>query len=464
MGVLIPRLFWIVLVFLFSSSAAAAPVSVPAPASGLSGQVGIAAAVRGSVKMNSQGQIGKIVESGAPIFLGDEISTGGEGSLQILLLDQTIFTIGPNSSIVIDKFIYDPTDDSGEIKAKVVKGVFRFVTGKIARKEPSQMEVELPTGTIGIRGTIVAGETVGKKSTVVLLGPGENNNTQHRQGRFTLFGESEGQESVVGKSGFGATIDESGVPSAPFQVPEIDLQRLTQSLGPVTPDAGPQGGPDAGGPEGPGQDGGQSPTEQSGQGKAEAGNSVRQNGNMGRVFQRLNRESQNLSQRSLNEVVKIADGPTSRNQLQALAQKIGGGVHRFEKTGVNLFPGDGTGQSGVANFYIDIDFGARRVGGGNSRVEGTLTTTTSFKYNLTDRPFGIGDENASFNFPNVPKDGSSTCADCAVADIDLGIDNKGGEIAAEAHASIRIKPSSGSVIPESQGSTIAPRIEGGSPP
>ncbi len=69
------------------------------------------------------------------------------------LPDNTTFTVGPNSDLVIDKFVYDQATDSRTIMANLSKGVFRWVTGKVASKDPAQMKVILPVGTIGIRGT-----------------------------------------------------------------------------------------------------------------------------------------------------------------------------------------------------------------------------------------------------------------------------------------------------------------------
>jgi hypothetical protein len=69
------------------------------------------------------------------------------------LPDNTTFTVGPNSDLVIDKFVYDPATDSRSIIANLSKGIFRWVTGKTASKNPGQMEVTIPVGTIGIRGT-----------------------------------------------------------------------------------------------------------------------------------------------------------------------------------------------------------------------------------------------------------------------------------------------------------------------
>ncbi len=91
--------------------------------------------------------------AGAAVGIGTRITTGPTGHLQVLLLDETVFTIGPNGDMVLDDFVYDPDTSVGKLAARVTKGIFRFVTGKVARKNPASMKVTLPVGTIGIRGT-----------------------------------------------------------------------------------------------------------------------------------------------------------------------------------------------------------------------------------------------------------------------------------------------------------------------
>ncbi len=194
----------------FSLIAASAIAGLAALASAQPQQAGVSAAVRGQVALAraSQSIVGKKVQSGDPIFLGDSISSGKASGMQVMLLDETVFTIGPNSEISIDEFVYDPVTSAGKITASVAKGAFRFITGKIARKRPEDMTVKLPTATIGIRGTIVAGyvrsegddDSVGDKlfeglkevspnaakarDFVVLLGPGDENNTNDEGGAF----------------------------------------------------------------------------------------------------------------------------------------------------------------------------------------------------------------------------------------------------------------------------------------
>lgn len=153
-------------------------------------KIGVAASVQGTVRITG-GSRG-IVKSGMDIYLNDHVITGNTGSLQIMLLDETVFTLGPNSDLVLDEFVYNPNTQSGKVSAKVTKGIFRFITGKIARKDPSRMNVRTHAGNIGIRGTIVVGQTGPEGSTIILAGPGVNNNAGERPGavEFTLSSDN----------------------------------------------------------------------------------------------------------------------------------------------------------------------------------------------------------------------------------------------------------------------------------
>src|SRR5258708_4230703 len=95
-------------------------------------RIGSAGAVAGRVQATAPaaGAVGRVIGSGQPLYLNDAVTTDAQGRLQVLLLDETVFTIGPNSSMVLDSFIYDPNGAS-KLSARILKGVFRFVTGKI---------------------------------------------------------------------------------------------------------------------------------------------------------------------------------------------------------------------------------------------------------------------------------------------------------------------------------------------
>jgi hypothetical protein len=448
--ILILFIFYALCPMLSASLVLAQTAMVPPPIAAET-HIGIAAAVRGQVKLVNAGQAGIVIESGRPIYLGDEISTDSEGTLQVLLLDQTVFTIGPNSTLVIDAFIYDPATETGKVKAAVAKGVFRFVTGKIARKNPEDMEVDVPTGTIGIRGTIVAGEVEGSRALIVLLGPGENNNTGSKEGAVLLQAKGSGEKLFVARTGFGAVLESGKTPGHSFKVSGQDLGRIHQKLRPAGLLQPRQGPPPGLKPPG---DRRKSPSEQAGQDKAGAGKPTQQMNRTGRLFQGLRRESNRAAQRFLDKPFRqLLDGPSSRDQLHALAQKIGG-IHHFTKTSL-------TSGGGTISVNFDIHFGSRNVGGGNSGVTGTTGGGENFSFPLGPRPFGFGSENAAYDYPLVNNvlNGAGNCPVCR-ADIKIGLNNRGGEIAKDANVGLIVRQG-GNVLDTAN--TNAPRVPGSSP-
>ena len=58
----------------------------------------------------------------------------------------------------------------------MIVGTVRIVTGEISNQNPENLKVNIPTGSVGARGTefVVVTES-DEKSTIVLLGPGKKN-------------------------------------------------------------------------------------------------------------------------------------------------------------------------------------------------------------------------------------------------------------------------------------------------
>ena len=88
------------------------------------------------------------------VALADRVETGQRSQLQLLLLDKSVFNIGANARLTIDRFVYDPAR-GGSIGATVAKGAFRFMSGR--RGDGNNSSIRTPVATIGIRGTIVEG-------------------------------------------------------------------------------------------------------------------------------------------------------------------------------------------------------------------------------------------------------------------------------------------------------------------
>ena len=78
--------------------------------------IGVVGAVSGSVKTETRD-----LNTGDKIFLNEMIISSANSGAQILLLDQSTFTIGAESSCN-GYFIYDPKQNDGVIVANVKKG------------------------------------------------------------------------------------------------------------------------------------------------------------------------------------------------------------------------------------------------------------------------------------------------------------------------------------------------------
>jgi hypothetical protein len=115
-------------------------------------RVGTAAAVQPDAFTN-----GTEMKIGNSIFFNQRINTTGKGLVQVLLVDGSTFTVGPGSDLVIDKFVYDPTKNTGQVVATLGKGVLRFVGGKIS-KNVGGVTVNTPTGALAIRGGMFQGK------------------------------------------------------------------------------------------------------------------------------------------------------------------------------------------------------------------------------------------------------------------------------------------------------------------
>jgi len=71
----------------------------------------------------------------------------------VLLLDGSTFTVGPGSSLVIDKFVYNPSSGKGALVASFSKGALRFVGGKLSKQEQG-IAIKTPAGALTVRGGI----------------------------------------------------------------------------------------------------------------------------------------------------------------------------------------------------------------------------------------------------------------------------------------------------------------------
>ncbi len=139
--------------------------------------VGIVGAISGTVKTET-----RELKTGDKIYLNETILAGAGSGTQILLLDQSTFTIGEDSEVVMDTFIYDPATNDGKIVASVKQGSLKVISGLISKKNPDSLTVEVPEGTLGSRGTEFQTIVSSGRTDTLLIGPGKNNTLGMRPG------------------------------------------------------------------------------------------------------------------------------------------------------------------------------------------------------------------------------------------------------------------------------------------
>lgn len=171
------------------------------------------------------------------MLLRDRVNSAAESRMQILLLDETVFTIGPESDLVIDEFIYDPGAQTGRLTANFTKGVLRYISGKIAHSNPDAVTIKSRDATIGVRGTALFimddPESTDGTQFIGLLGPGSNSDDGLDPGRIVI---SRGDKSItVMRAGYGVFVTPGQILTAPVPTPGRLLQAMQGQLTGLTP-------------------------------------------------------------------------------------------------------------------------------------------------------------------------------------------------------------------------------------
>lgn len=90
---------------------------------------------------------------GSAVRRGDRIRTLADGSLGLTLKDNTMMSLGPDTEIGVDEYLYAPARNELRLGARIVRGTLQFVSGIIAKLKPEAVTIATPTATIGVRGT-----------------------------------------------------------------------------------------------------------------------------------------------------------------------------------------------------------------------------------------------------------------------------------------------------------------------
>jgi hypothetical protein len=93
------------------------------------------------------------INAGDRLYQNDIIRTGANSSVGIIFEDDTILSLGSESEIVIDEYVFTPQEGKLSMIASMLKGTASYLSGIIGRQSPESVKFQTPDATIGIRGT-----------------------------------------------------------------------------------------------------------------------------------------------------------------------------------------------------------------------------------------------------------------------------------------------------------------------
>ena len=183
-------------------------------------RVGVSSAVNPEASGAPPGQAARRLVIGQEVVFNERITTQEAGQTQLLFLDESSMTVGPNSDLTIDQFVYDPRTGTGKLAMTTTKGLLRFVGGKLSKQDEA-VTMRTNSATLAVRGGafLLDQSPTGALQAVFIYGHG-----------LTVTGTT-GATQTLQRPGFAVTIAGPGAsPSAPFPVPPGQLAQLVSQL------------------------------------------------------------------------------------------------------------------------------------------------------------------------------------------------------------------------------------------
>ena len=149
----------------------------------------------------------------------------------MLFIDKTTLNVGPNSTLVIDRFVYNPATTKGELALSLGKGVMRVVGGVATHSEGAT--IRTPVAAIGLRGGIaIISHSGSQRDTQAILGFGRMSVTSLCGGGSDCTPTT----TDVSRPGYGVTV--AGLNRPPSSPGRASSQELAQANGQLTSQGG----------------------------------------------------------------------------------------------------------------------------------------------------------------------------------------------------------------------------------
>ncbi|RNJ50027.1 FecR family protein [Methylocystis hirsuta] len=193
----------------FSAAATTALALVAGPA--LADNVGNVGAVNQSAHGTPPGAAKRSLSVGLGVQRRERIETSPYGSAQIVFNDTSTMTVGRNSAVTVDDFVYS-RGGGGQQGVSMAKGVMRFVGGGVSHEGGTRLRT--PTASIGVRGGTALVRIGGSCGTLIV----------HQYGFIDVGGQA------LTRPGYGVCAPSGGPVSEPFLVPPETIAEIVAAL------------------------------------------------------------------------------------------------------------------------------------------------------------------------------------------------------------------------------------------
>jgi hypothetical protein len=87
------------------------------------------------------------------IYQNDTLRTAINSSVGIIFIDDTVLSLGPQTELVVDEYVFSPEKGAMAMIIRMIKGTASYLSGIIGRQSPDSVKFQLPEASIAIRGT-----------------------------------------------------------------------------------------------------------------------------------------------------------------------------------------------------------------------------------------------------------------------------------------------------------------------
>ena len=172
--------------------------------------------------MHTDRKYGYEAKKGLPLYNGDTLFTRSPGAMTIVLKDNSKMALAADTSLVINKSIYDPAGKSRMSFVSMLAGKARFLVTKLSDYRHSRFNVKTGSSVVGVRGSDFIIEQIGDKIIISCL-----DNTV-----LEVFNPDFPLEEPVIVTSFQQLVAAIGqLPGNPVNVSPEELKKLLKDLG-----------------------------------------------------------------------------------------------------------------------------------------------------------------------------------------------------------------------------------------